>query len=68
MSSDKQQIIATINTLPDNATWDDAIYALYLHSKIKKSKEDIKNGRVINLQELKKYIDGLEERYESNNI
>lgn len=64
----KEQILATVNTLPDNATWDDALYTLYLHSKLKKSEEDIKNGRVITLQEFKKYIDGLEERYADNNI
>ena len=65
MSNDKQQIIATMNTLPDNATWDDAIYTLYLHSKLKKSEEDIKNGRVITIEELDKEM---EEKYANYSI
>lgn len=63
----KEQIINTVNTLPDSTTWDEALYILYLHSKIKKSEEDIRNGKVMNLQELKKYIDRLEEEYADNN-
>ena len=31
MINKKQEILATINTLPDENTWDDAIYNLYLH-------------------------------------
>ena len=68
MINEKQQILATLNTLPDNITWDDAIYTLYLHSKLAKSKDNIKKGNVLTLQELKNHIDGLEERYETNNI
>ncbi len=68
MISVKEQILATINKLPDNATWDDALYTLYLCSKIKRSEEDIQNNNVITLQELKEYIDRLEEKYENNNI
>ena len=53
MINKKQEIIATINTLPDDTTWDDAIYALYLHSKLQKSQDDIKNGRVMSIEESK---------------
>ena len=45
--------LATINTLPDDTTWDDAIYTLYLHSKLQKSQDDIKNGRVLTIDESK---------------
>lgn len=54
MINEKQEILATVNTLPDNTTWDDAVYTLYLHSKLQKSKDDIKNGRVCLLKNLKK--------------
>lgn len=53
MINEKQEIHATVNTLPDNTTWDDAIYTLYLHSKLQKSKDDIKNGRVMSIEESK---------------
>ena len=68
MISEKQKILEAINNLPDNTTWDDAIYTLYLYSKLAKSKEDIKNGRVMTLQELKNHIDELEARYETDDI
>ena len=54
MINEKQEILATVNTLPDNTTWDDAVYTLYLHSKLQKSKDDIKNGRVMSIEESKK--------------
>ena len=53
MINEKQEILATVNTLPDNTTWDDAVYTLYLHSKLQKSKDDIKNGRVMSIEESK---------------
>lgn len=63
MINEKKQILTPVNTLPDDTT-----YTLYLCSKLEKSKENIKNGNVITLQELKKHIDGLEAKYEANNI
>lgn len=68
MINEKEEILETINTLPDNTTWDDAVYTLYLHAKLAKSKKNIKNGNVMTLQELKDYIDGLEAKHEANNI
>lgn len=53
MINEKQEIIATVNTLPDNTSWDDATYNLYLHSKLKKSQDDIKNGRVMTIEKSK---------------
>ena len=53
MINEKKQIFATVNTLPDNTTWDDATYTLYIHSKLKKSQDDIKNGRVMTVEESK---------------
>ena len=52
MINEKQEILATVNTLPDNTTWDDAVYTLYLHSKLQKSKDDIKNGRVMSIEHI----------------
>lgn len=51
MINEKQKIIATVNTLPEDTTLDDAIYTLYLHSKLQKSQDDIKNGRVMTIEE-----------------
>lgn len=45
---------------------EDEIYNMYFMEKLQQSLDDIKNGRVMTLQELKEYIDGLEERYVNN--
>lgn len=47
---------------------EDELYNMYFMEKLQQSIDDIKNGRVITLQELKEYIDGLEERYVNNDI
>ncbi len=65
MINEKQEILATINTLPDNITWDDAIYTLYLHSELQKSKNDIKNGRVMTIEESK---ERMRKKYASFNV
>ena len=53
MISEKQQIIATLDKLPDNTTLEEAMYTLYFNYKLAKSKEDIKNGRVMTIEESK---------------
>ena len=67
MINQKQKILEIVNNLPEDVTWDDAMYALYIRSKLEKSKESIKNGNTITIEELKKFIDGLEARYEADN-
>ena len=47
---------------------EDELYNMYFMEKLQQSIDDIENGRVITLQELKEYIDGLEERYVNNDI
>lgn len=42
----------------------DIIYNLFFFAKLKESEEDIQDGRVCTLEELRKYIDGLGARYE----
>ena len=53
MTNEKQEILATVNTLPEDTTCDDAIYTLYLHSKLKKSQDNIKNGNIMTIEESK---------------
>jgi len=66
MINEKKQILQTVNTLPDNTTWEDALYTLYLHTKLKRSEEDIKNGRVITLEELDREMEAKYEGYSIN--
>ena len=46
----------------------DIIYNLFFIAKLKDSENDIKNGRVSTLEELKEYINGLEVTDENINI
>jgi len=61
----KKQILETVNTFPDNITWEDALYTLYVNAKIKKSTEDIQNGKVISLDDFDKEMEVL---YESKTL
>lgn len=46
----------------------DIIYNLFFFAKLKESEDDIKNDRVCTLEDLRKYIDELEAKYENTNI
>ena len=61
-----QNAFKTIN-LQDDSLYD-FLYDMVLFIGLKKSEEDIKNGRVITLDELGEYIDELEAEYENSNI
>ena len=53
MINEKQEILATVNALPEDTTLDYAIYTLYLHSKLQKIQDDIKNANVLTIEESK---------------
>ena len=42
----KQVAIDGIRTLPDNSTWDDIMYFLYVNQKIDNGLNDIEKGQV----------------------
>lgn len=46
----------------------DIIYDLFFYAKLQESEEDIKNGRICTLEELRQHINELEEKHENNNI
>ena len=46
----------------------DIIYDLFLYAKLQESEEDIKNGRICTLEELRQHINELEEKHANNNI
>ena len=46
----------------------DIIYDLFFYAKLQESKEDIKNGRICTLEELRQHINELEEKHANNNI
>lgn len=55
-----------VNT-QDNTLYD-FIYDLIFFMSLKESEEDIKNGRICTLEELRQHINELEEKHANNNI
>lgn len=48
MSNSPKQALAEIcASLPDDASWDEAMYRLYVRQKIENGMDDVRNGRVV---------------------
>ena len=43
----KQEALQTLDSLPETATWDDAIYALYVKQKVMRGLEDVRDGKTV---------------------
>jgi len=52
----KQNAIDGIRTLPDDSTWDDIMYFLYVNQKIDKGVNDIEKGAVYSQNEARDKI------------
>jgi len=50
----KQEAIDCIQSLPDNVTWDDIYYSLYVIQKIEKGRQEAREGRGIPLEEARR--------------
>ena len=50
----KEQAINLIKDLPENATWDDIMYEIYVRQKVELGLKAIEEGRVISHEEMKK--------------
>lgn len=61
----KKQILTKVRTVPVNTVLNDAIYTLYLKYKLEKSEEDIKNGKVMTIEESK---ERMRRKYEGFNL
>jgi predicted transcriptional regulator len=52
MSSVKEQVIELVNTLPDECTWDDVMYQIYVRQKIEAGLKDADEGRLVPHEEV----------------
>ena len=50
----KDEAKKNVDKLPDQATWDDLMYELYVRQKIEEGLNDVKNNNVISHDEMKK--------------
>ena len=58
-ASVKEQAKRLIDNLPEDATWDDAMYTLYVRQSIEKGLEDSRAGRTVDVKEVRRLF-GLE--------
>ena len=53
MQTVKEEIINSMSSLPETATYEEAMYRLYVLEKINRGREDVKNGRTITIEQLR---------------
>ena len=53
-SNIKLKVREAIESLPDNATWDDVMYRLYVRQKIEAGLRDVAEGRTLSVEEVRK--------------
>lgn len=49
----KQEAQRLVENLPENATWDDLIYEIYVRQAIEAGLEDSKAGRTVDVKEVR---------------
>lgn len=50
----REQVHELADELPEDATWDDVMYAVYLRRKIERGLADVEAGRTYSMDEIKK--------------
>lgn len=50
----KLKVREAIESLPDDATWDDVMYRLYVRQKIESGLRDVEEGRTLSVEEVRK--------------
>jgi hypothetical protein len=58
MQTVKQTAHELIDHLPDQATWDDVMYTLYVRQKLERSLQAAREGRVTSQEDAKRRILG----------
>jgi hypothetical protein len=52
----KQEAINLINNLPDNVSWDDVMYHMYVRQKIERGKEAARDGKIYPSEEARRLL------------
>lgn len=50
----KAKVNETLQTLPDNASWDDVMYRIYVRQKIESGLRDTTDGNLLSVEEVRK--------------
>jgi hypothetical protein len=50
----KSKVNETLRTLPDDATWEDVMYRIYVRQKIENGLKDVEEGATVSVAEVRK--------------
>ncbi len=53
-TSIKTKAHETLQTLPDNASWEDVMYSIYVRQKIENGLKDVAEGNSLSVEEVRK--------------
>jgi hypothetical protein len=54
MASVKEEAVRIVEALPEEATWDDLMYAIYVNKKVGQGQADVAAGNVVSHQQARK--------------
>jgi predicted transcriptional regulator len=57
MSTAKEEAIKTISRLPDEASWDEIMYKIYVKRKIEEGLKAADEGRTVSHEEVKELLE-----------
>lgn len=57
MQTAKQEVMETIQRLPDNVDYEEILYRIYVINKVHQGLEDVENGRTITSEELEREME-----------
>ena len=52
MSTAKQRILKLVEEMPDDASSDEIRYRIYVRERVEQGKEDVRNGRLLDPEEV----------------
>ena len=61
----KNEVAENLKTIPNTQSLDEIFYTLYLKIKLARSEDDIKNGRVMSIEESR---ERMKKKYETYNL
>jgi len=53
-TSIRDKVTETIKTLPDDASWDDVMYRIYVRQKIENGIKDVTDGNAVTVSDVRK--------------
>jgi hypothetical protein len=54
MASVKEEAVRIVEGLPEEATWDDLMYAIYVNKKVDQGQADVEAGNVVSHSQARK--------------